>query len=303
MQQPILVVMAAGMGSRYGGLKQVDPIGPNGQAIMDYSLYDAKRAGFERAVFVISPAMEAEYPEALEARLGAHMQVRCAVQRPDDLPPGYAMPPGRSKPWGTGHAVRAARALIDAPFAVINADDYYGISAYESIYTFLRSVKGLRGEYAMVGYRLSNALSSRGYVSRGICQTDADGFLTTIVERTHIIATTDGPLYTEDGERYYRLSDDAIASMNIWGFTPDILEGLDRGFASFLAHEVPENPLKAEYYLPGVVDMMLHEKAARVRVLPTDERWYGVTYREDRPEVEEAIRKMTREGRYPEKLW
>lgn len=304
MQEPILVVMAAGMGSRYGGLKQVDPVGPNGQTIMDYSLFDAKRAGFSRVIFVISPSMEADFPSDIEERVGGAMQIQCAVQHLTDLPEGFSVPEGRQKPWGTGHAVRACRAYVDAPFAAINADDYYGPRGLSTIYDFLTDANGAdAGHYAMVGYALKNTLSAQGHVARGICKTDENGELVEIHERTHVVSSSDGPLYMEDTEAYYRLPEDAIASMNLWGFPASFMDTLEERFSGFLSSEAKQNPLKAEYFLPEVVGAQLREAGVRVKVLPCDERWYGVTYREDRPVVERAIRRMTEKGLYPEKLW
>lgn len=304
MRQPVLIVMAAGMGSRYGGLKQVDPVGPNGQTIMDYSLYDARRAGFERVVFVISRAMQEQgFDRDIAARLSGHLDVKCAVQSLDDIPAGLAMPQARTKPWGTGHAVRACRHLIDAPFAAINADDYYGPKGFAAVYDFLSNEAGTPGRYAMVGYALMKTLSRLGHVARGICETDAAGKLVTIRERTHIVWSCDGALYTEDEQVYHRLPEDALASMNLWGFSADFMRVLDARFEAFLGESLAENPLRAEYFLPEVVGAMLREGSATVDVLPCEEQWYGMTYREDRPVVEQAIREMTESGLYPEGLW
>lgn len=302
MTNPVLVVMAAGMGSRYGGLKQLDPVGPNGQAIMDYSLYDAMRAGFTRAVFVISEAMEADFPEAIRARVKGALDVRCAVQRVGDIPAPYALPQGRVKPWGTGHAVLSCRGMVDAPFAVINADDYYGPSGFQAVYDFLRRTEGT-GQYAMVGYELMKTLSKTGHVARGICEVSENGQLVEIRERTHIIDSSDGALFTEDEQCYRRLPRDAVASMNLWGFTPDFLQALQDGFADFLEDALQHNPEKGEYFLPEVVGRLLRQGRAQVDVLPCSERWYGVTYREDKPVVETAIQQMTEAEMYPARLW
>ena len=303
MRKPTLVVMAAGMGSRYGGLKQIRPVGRYGQAIMDYSLYDARRAGFEEVVFIISPAMERDFLADIRERVGSDVGIRCAVQGLGDVPAGYAVPPGREKPWGTGHAVLASRGLIDGPFAAINADDFYGPSAFAAVYDFLtEATPSDRREYAMVGYDLPKTLSESGYVARGICKMDHHRKLVEIHERTHIISTCDGALYTEDGQLYHRLPDDAVASMNLWGFTKDFMGELECRFKCFLDDAATKNPLKAEYFLPEVVGAMLRENAVEVRVLPCAERWYGVTYREDVPAVTRAIERMTKEGMYPERL-
>ncbi len=305
MPKPVLVVMAAGMGSRFGGLKQIQPVGPHEQALMDYSLYDARRAGFEEAVFIISPKMARDGFEAeLRARVGGGLAVRCAVQDLADVPEGTAVPDGRAKPWGTGHAVRACRGMLHAPFAVINADDYYGPGSFAAIHAFLSArPEGEARRYAMVGYQIHNTLSESGSVARGVCRTDADGRLVEIHERTHIIATVDGALYTENGQIYHKLPDDTIVSMNIWGFTADFMAELDARFTAFLARALAENPLKGEYFLPEIVGEMLREGQAAVDVLPCHERWYGVTYQQDLPEVRAAIAKMTAAGLYPERLW
>lgn len=302
MDKPVLVVMAAGMGSRYGGLKQVDPVGPNKQTLMEYSLYDAKRAGFEQVCFVISEAMEADFPRQIQEKMGGAIEARYAVQRLGDVPEGLCIPEGREKPWGTAHAVRACRGVFRAPFAAINADDYYGPGGMQAIYTFLAE-RARSGRHAMVGYELVKTLSMEGHVARGICQTDARGKLVRIRERTHVVWSSDGPLYREEEDCYHRLPDDAVASMNLWGFAPDFMDELDRRFTSFLKDEVPENPMRAEYFLPEVVGQLLREGRTEVDVLPCTERWYGMTYKSDRPIVEAAIARMTSEGLYPQKLW
>lgn len=305
MKQPTLVVMAAGMGSRYGGLKQVDPVGPGGQIIMEYSLFDAKRAGFERVVFVISAAMEKDFPSSIREKVGDALQMDFVVQHLTDIPEGYQLPEGRTKPWGTAHAIRACRNVVDAPFAAINADDYYGSHAFDAMYKFLSNVKddAKPSEYVMVGYELINTLSMEGSVARGICETDHNGHLVAIKERTHVVWSSDGALYMDADELYRKLPEGALASLNLWGFTPDFLGELDSRFARFLDSEVKENPLKAEFYLPEAVGQMLREGEARATVLPNSDRWYGVTYKNDRPIVQEAILRMTKEGLYPEKLW
>lgn len=300
--KPVLVVMAAGMGSRYGGLKQLDPVGANGQALMDYSLYDACRAGFEDAVFIISPAMAADgFEKEIRERVGGGLNVRCAVQRLDDLPVGFSVPEGRVRPWGTAQAVRSCRGMFDAPFAAVNADDYYGPGGMKEIYEFLAVAKP--GEYCMVGYELLKTLSDNGSVARGVCSVDASGRLLAVTERTHIISTCDGALFTLDGTHYDRLADETLVSLNLWGFTPDFFAALDESFERFLREEMPRNPLKAECYLPSVVTEMLGARRALAQVLPCKERWFGVTYRQDRPKVVEAIAQKTAEGLYPERLW
>ena len=306
MKKPILVVMAAGMGSRYGGLKQMDPVGNYGQVSMDYSLYDARRAGFETAVFIIKREIENDFRHLIGDRIARVMEVRYAFQELCDLPAGYTVPEGRTKPWGTSHAVLAARNCIDAPFAVINADDYYGPEAFQQIYQYLTEHPETNEgyEYAMVGYMLRNTLTENGYVSRGVCQTDELGYLTKVTERTHIEKEGEGARFTEDGgATWMSLPGDTVVSMNLWGFTPSFVEEAQRRFAAFLDRTKVENPLKGEYFLPSVVSELIEEKLGRVKVLRSQDKWYGVTYKEDKPVVVDAIRRMTRAGVYPDRLW
>lgn len=305
MKEPILVIMAAGMGSRYGGLKQMDPVGPDGEAILDYSLFDARRAGFKRAIILIKHEIEEDFMRLVGNRLAGQMEeVRFAFQQVDKLPAGFQVPQGRVKPWGTGHAVLCCRELIDAPFAVINADDYYGVDCFRLAYETLCGLKDdEKARYIMVGYQLRNTLTDNGHVSRGVCTVDENGFLTDIHERTHIIKTVDGALYTEDEQTYHKLPEDALVSMNLWGFTPGILDALAEDFAAFLSEQVPSNPLKAEIYLPAVVSRLLQEGKAMVRVLPSPDKWYGVTYQADKPVVKAALLRMAEEGLYPRPLW
>ena len=305
MKEPILVIMAAGMGSRYGGLKQMDPVGPDGEAILDYSLFDARRAGFKRAIILIKHEIEEDFMRLVGNRLAGQMEeVRFAFQQVDKLPAGFQVPQGRVKPWGTGHAVLCCRELIDAPFAVINADDYYGVDCFRLAYETLCGLKDdEKARYIMVGYQLRNTLTDNGHVSRGVCTVDENGFLTDIHERTHIIKTVDGALYTEDEQTYHKLPEDALVSMNLWGFTPGILDALAEDFAAFLSEQVPAKPLKAEIYLPAVVSRLLQEGKATVRVLPSPDKWYGVTYQADKPVVKAALLRMAEEGLYPRPLW
>lgn len=305
MTKPVLVVMAAGMGSRYGGLKQLDPVGGHGQVIMDYSIYDARRAGFETVVFVIKPEIEAQFKAAVGDRIARGMDVKYAFQRLEDLPEGYAVPEERVKPWGTAQAVLSAREVVKGPFAVINADDYYGPQAFREIYRYLSDhPDGERYEYAMVGYQLKNTVTENGHVARGVCEETADGLLTAITERTHIESTPAGPRYTEDnGQTWTELSGETIVSMNLWGFTRSFLDEAWARFPAFLDGTLAADPLKAEYFLPGVVSSLIAEEKARVKVLRSADKWYGVTYQADKPQVVAAIASMTEGGLYPDALW
>ena len=305
MTKPVLVVMAAGMGSRYGGLKQLDPVGGHGQVIMDYSIYDARRAGFETVVFVIKPEIEAQFKAAVGDRIARGMDVKYAFQRLEDLPEGYAVPEERVKPWGTAQAVLSAREVVKGPFAVINADDYYGPQAFREIYRYLSDhPDGERYEYAMVGYQLKNTVTENGHVALGVCEETADGLLTAITERTHIESTPAGPRYTEDnGQTWTELSGETIVSMNLWGFTRSFLDEAWARFPAFLDGALAADPLKAEYFLPGVVSSLIAEEKARVKVLRSADKWYGVTYQADKPQVVAAIASMTEGGLYPDALW
>ena len=306
MEKPVLVVMAAGMGSRYGGLKQLDPVGGHGQLILDYSLYDARRAGFETVIFVVKEEMEEAFRRAVGGRLGRAMEVRYAHQRLDDLPPGYSVPPERVKPWGTCHAVLAARELVQGPFAVVNADDYYGPQGFQMIYDYLSTHPDEPGRYAfaMVGYRLGNTVTEHGSVARGVCEQDSQGYLVKVTERTQIEKDGENARFTQDGGATWTgLSGDAVVSMNLWGFTRSFLDEAQARFPAFLDKILREDPLKGEYFLPGVVTQLLEEGKARVKVLRSADRWYGVTYREDKPEVVRAIGALTAQGRYPSRLW
>ena len=302
-KKPILVVMAAGMGSRYGGLKQIDPVGPSGEAILDYSLYDARRAGFETVVFIIKHEIEAAFKEAVGARAErAGLEVRYAYQQLDKLPEGFSVPEGRVKPWGTAHAILVAEEAIgDAPFAVINADDYYGPQGFRLIYDYLSThADGDRYAWSMVGFLLGNTVSANGSVSRGVCVTDAKGDLVSVTERTCIEPYDGGIHYTEDdGATWTDLPADTVVSMNLWGFTPGYIAEAKAGFAAFLQENLPVNPLKCEYYLPSVVTAALQRKEADVHVLTSADKWYGITYREDKPDLVAALQKMSADGLYP----
>ena len=306
MNKPVLVVMAAGMGSRYGGLKQLDPVGNHGQLIIDYSIYDARRAGFETVVFVIKRELEDAFKAAIGDRLSKVIDVRYAYQELSDLPEGYSVPEGRVKPWGTCHAILAARDVVDGPFAVVNADDYYGPEGFREIYDYLAANPDRPGcyEFAMVGYRLGNTVTENGSVARGICEEDEHNFLVRVTERTRIEAEGADARFTEDGgETWTHLSGDTVVSMNLGGFTRSFMDEASARFPAFLDKTLAENPLKGEYFLPSVVTQLLDEHKARVKVLRSADKWYGVTYREDRPVVLKAIADMTASGLYPDNLW
>ena len=304
--KPILVVMAAGMGSRYGGLKQIDPVGPCGEAILDYSLYDARRAGFSTVVFIIKHEIEEDFKHTVGARAEqAGLEVRYAFQQLDILPEGFTVPEGRVKPWGTAHAVLSAAGCIDAPFAVINADDYYGPTCFRLIYEYLSThADGDKFAWAMVGFHLKNTVSENGSVSRGVCVTDEAGNLVSVTERTRIEPRNGAIAYTEDeGKTWVKLPGDSLVSMNLWGFTLSFVAAAQQGFADFLRQNVPVNPLKCEYYLPSVVSAALADGRAQVRVLTSPDKWHGITYREDKPELVAALKAMTDAGTYPQGLW
>ena len=304
-QKPVLVVMAAGMGSRYGGLKQIDPVGSCGEAILDYSLFDAYRAGFETAVIIIKEAIREEFMETVGKRLEkCPMEIRYAYQELHHLPAGFSVPEGRTKPFGTSHAVLcAAKAIGDAPFAVINADDYYGRSAFKTVFDHLCQVSdGEKFQYCMVGYELDKTVTDNGSVSRGICQVE-NGYLTSIQERTRIEKRDGIIAFTEDGEHWVSLAPETTVSMNLFGFTGSFLEQIAIRFPQFLAENFEKNPLKCEFYLPMLVGELLQEGLADVAVLYSADKWYGVTHAADKPLLVSAIREMTEMGKYPDGLW
>ena len=304
-KKPVLVVLAAGMGSRYGGLKQIDPVGSQGEAILDYSLYDAYEAGFETAVILIKEAIREDFMATVGKRLEkCPLEIRYAYQELDALPAGYSVPAGRVKPWGTCHAVLCAKDAIDgAPFGVINADDYYGKSAYKVLYNALSAANdGEKYDYCMVGYLLGNTVTDNGSVARGVCQTE-NGLLTQIVERTKIEKYEGGIRFTEDGETWTDVSADTIVSMNMWGFTPSFLNELEKRFPNFLDTLAVKNPEKAEYFLPLAVEDLLREEKATVKVLQSPDKWFGVTYAADKPQVVAALKEKTEQGLYPDGLW
>ena len=304
MQKPALVVMAAGMGSRYGGLKQIDPVGRHGEIIMDYSLYDALEAGFEKVVFIINRRIEKDFYDVVGRRAEKHMEVRYVFQQPDAmLPAGFAVPEGREKPWGTAHALLCCKNDVNEPFAAINADDYYGKRAFSVLYDYLKNAKdGDKADFSMVGYLAKNTLTEHGSVARGVCEVDKKGELVNIVERLKIFKTPEGPAYTEDdGKTFVHFPEDNLVSMNFFGFTPSLFPALEARFPAFLTEAIEKNPLKGEFLIPQEVGRMLQTGKASVRVLSSPDRWYGVTYREDKPEVMQALNDLTDAGAYPDK--
>ena len=301
MREPVFVIMAAGMGSRFGGLKQITPVDDQGHSIIDYSLYDAWKAGFRKVVFIIKHAIEEDFKNAVGTRMEQYFDVRYVFQEVDKIPEGFSVPEGRTKPWGTAHAIACAKDAIDGPFAVLNADDYYGANAIKTIYDFLKEERQ-PSEHAMVGYLVRNTVTENGYVSRGVCTVE-DGLLKTVTERTHIEKRGNGAAYTEDGEHYVDLPGDTVVSMNLWGFQQELLEQFVGGFPAFLEENLPKNPLKCEYFLPSVANAQIQKGLGTVRVLPTEDVWYGVTYSEDLQSIKNAIRAMKEQKLYPEELW
>ena len=299
--EPTLVIMAAGMGSRFGGLKQMTPVDEEGHFIIDFSLYDAYRAGFRRVAFIIKREIEQTFRETIGARMEKWFHVDYVYQELDRLPEGFAVPEGRKKPWGTAHAVACCRGVVEGPFAVINSDDFYGRGAYEAIFRFLTENETPH-HYAMLGYQLRNTVTEFGSVARGVCHVQ-DGMLLDITERTKIFKRGQDAAYTEDGETFVPLSGDTQVSMNFWGFTPEILDEIWNALPAFLTENLPVNPEKCEFYLPTFVGSRLAEGKVRVRVLPCMETWHGVTYKEDLDSVKAAIGQLKREGKYPARLW
>ena len=296
------MILAAGIGARYGGLKQMEPVGPGGEAVLDYAVFDARRAGFEKFIFVIRRSIEEDFRESFGRRFAGQVEVAYAFQELDMVPPGCSVPADRQKPWGTGHAVLSAAAALDRPFAVINADDFYGAESFRVLAGFLTEEAPASPDlFGMVGFQLDRTLSEHGTVARGLCRTDAEGYLTSVEELTTIERQPGGARNKEADGSYRKLTGKEIVSMNCWGFTPSLLDGLRRQFREFLDRN-QGNP-KAEFYLPTAVNSLIQEKRARVKVLPTPCHWFGVTYREDRPVVVESIRALVRAGEYPQRLW
>ena len=307
MNKPVLVVLAAGMGSRYGGLKQIDPVGSHGEAILDYSLFDAHEAGFETAVIIIKDLIKKDFMETVGKRLEkCPMEIRYAYQELDKIPAGCEIPAERTKPWGTSHAVLCAKEEIgDAPFAVVNADDYYGKQAYKELYNFLSQVKDSdSADYCMVGYELGKTVTDHGSVARGICVVDEKGYLADIAERTKIEKYEGGIHFlNDDGATWTDVTADTPVSMNMWGLTPGFLAEVEKDFPRFFQEDVPANPAKAEMFLPMTVGKLLEDKKATVKVLRTSDKWYGVTYAADKPQVVAALKALADQGAYPDGLW
>ena len=305
MEKPVLVVMAAGMGSRYGGLKQMDPMDDYGHVILDFSVYDAMLAGFEKVIFIIKKENEALFRQRIGDRMSKKIKVEYAYQELHNLPEGFEVPAGREKPFGTGHAVLSCKDKVHGPFAVINADDFYGRGAFQMIYDYLDSNEEKdMYQFAMVGYLLKNTLTENGHVARGVCQVDDQGFLTDIHESTRIEKHGVSPAYTEDvGKTWEKLPDGTIVSMNLWGFSAGMMGELEKGFPVFLQDNLKKNPLKCEFFLPFAVEELMEEGKAKVKVLKSEDRWYGVTYQEDKGIVMQAISDFKKKGVYPCQLW
>jgi choline kinase len=311
LKKPVLVIMAAGMGSRYGGLKQIEPVDDCGHIIMDFSIYDGKRAGFEKVIFIIKKENEELFRECIGDRVSKHIEVEYVYQELTILPEPYQVPRGREKPFGTGHAILCCNYVIQGPFVVLNADDYYGIRGFKLIYDYLLANPDIKDDsdntlysYGMVGYQLEKTLTENGFVSRGICEIDDENFLTGIIERTHIEKKDNQIVFTEDkGSTWTKINPNITVSMNLFGFTVSFIKELEDRFISFLNNELPLNPLKAEFFLPGVVGDLIDEGKAKVKVLKSPDSWYGITYQEDKEGVKEAINRMKSEGLYGQHLW
>ena len=304
MQKPTLIIMAAGMGSRYGGLKQMDPVGPNGELILDYSIYDALQAGFGKVVFVIKQSIEADFKEKIGKKIENYCDLAYVLQDISQVPSGFQVPQNRVKPWGTGHAVLACKPVVDSSLAVINADDFYGRQSFRVLHNFLATAQDQQGvyNYAMVGFKIENTLTEHGHVARGVCEVDPEGNLLHIKERTHIEKSKNGAKFTDDeGDTWTEIPAGSFVSLNTWGFTVSIFEELESLFPIFLQNA--QNLEKSEFFLPDVVGDLLKAGRARVKVLPTEERWVGVTYQADKPVVEQYIAELIRAGLYPERLW
>lgn len=307
MKDATLVVMAAGIGSRFGGgIKQLEPMGPTGEIIMDYSIFDAKEAGFNKVVFIIRKDLEKDFREIIGNRIEKVIDVDYAFQEIDNLPEGFSVPEGRKKPWGTGQAILSCKGIVNEPFVVINADDYYGKKGFQKVYNHLVNAKSKAEngvyDFCMAGFILGNTLSENGTVTRGICRSDENDCLTTVVETGGLRMNAQGGIDHEDNGTDMEITAESLCSMNMWGFTPDFIDELDKGFTEFL-QSVPEGDVKKEYLLPGVVDQLIQKKAATVKILPTDDKWFGVTYKEDKDAVVAAFKDLIARGVYKEDLW
>lgn len=301
-----LVIMAAGMGSRYGGLKQIDPVGPDGSLIIDYSIYDARRAGFDKVVFIIKKQIEQQFYEVIGNRIKKQMDVEYVFQELENIPDGFSVPTGREKPWGTGQAILACKGIVNEPFLVINADDFYGKTSFKVMADWIDAEKpdGMKPyKFAMAGYILKNTLSESGHVARGVCSVNNGGYLDDINERTKIMRINGDTKYALDDETWVDVDENSYVSMNMWALPPQMPQEIEKRFSAFLENEVPENPLKSESLLPNIVHDMLREKLCTVKVLHTDERWFGVTYKEDKKSVTDAVLQKVKNGEYPENLW
>jgi len=305
LKEPVLVIMAAGMGSRYGGLKQMDPVCQTGELIIDFSLYDAMRAGFKKAVFIIKKENESDFKKLIDNGAGRFLETEYAFQELSDIPDGYIVPEGREKPWGTCHAVLSARRLVDGPFAVINADDFYGAGAFHKIYDFLTAAKDDdKLNCCMIGYRLLNTLTENGHVARGVCEASSDGFLLNIVERIKIKRRDGKIMFTEDEEKTWtEIKGDTVVSMNFWGFSEKVMKEFSEMLPSSLDKIMKENPLKGELLLPHAVERLLITGRGKFKILMSEDKWHGVTYKEDKEGVSSALKLMKDRGDYPEILW
>lgn len=299
--KPILLIMAAGLGSRYGGLKQIDKIGPNGEILLELAVHDAIKAGFERIVFILRKEIKEEFKNLIGNKLEQYVEVQYAIQDIENLPQGYTVPLERTKPWGTGQAILCARSIVDAPFAAINADDFYGQEAFKKIYEFLINNKD-ENMYGMIGYKLCNTLSENGHVARGVCRVK-NGYLEEVVERTKIIKQDESAFYIEDDKKWIELDYNSTVSMNMWGFNTSIFQALEDRFKEFLDTEVKVNPQKSEYFIPSVVSNLLSENKISVKVMKSEDKWYGVTYKEDKYIVRSAIENMIKDGIYNKNIW
>lgn len=305
MEKPVLVVMAAGMGSRYGGLKQIDSVDEQGHIIIDFSIFDAIKAGFEKVIFIIKKEIEEDFKKVIEKCTDKIDNVEFVYQETTKVPEYFSVPEGRVKPWGTGHAILCCKDKIKGPFAVINADDFYGREAFTMIYDFLSSeAESQKNLYTMVGYQLKNTLTEHGSVARGVCDVDGDGFLTKITERTKIEKFPEGAKYYDsETDQWENISSDSTVSMNLWGFQANIMDELEKEFDTFLKTEVKDNPIKSEFFLPSVVQHMIESEKTQVKVLHSKDQWFGVTYKEDKEVVVREIAKLKEQGVYPTNLW